>query len=173
MPDIMSDRIPWFVAGPLLGLLVVGLYAVANKPIGSLGAYIQTLALARGGRPSEPWRVWFFAGMVLGGALAGLLRGGPSYGLGYGDLGAELSLPVLALVLLAGGTLMGYGARWAGGCTNVHGLCGVSVLSPGSLAATATFFGTAIVVSLVLHAVTGGALSTGSVCSSAPPSASS
>ena len=158
MPDIMSDRIPWFVAGPLLGLLVVGLYAVANKPIGSLGAYIQTLALARGGRPSEPWRVWFFGGMFAGGALAGLLRGGPSYGLGYGDLAVELPLPALVLVLLAGGTLMVFGARLAVGCTTGHGLCGGSVLSPGSLAATATFFATAIVVTLVLHAVTGGAL---------------
>ena len=156
--DLLPDRIPWFVAGPLLGLLVVGLYAVANKPIRSLPAYIQTLSLAREGRAAEPWRVWFFGGMFAGGALAGLLRGGPSYGLGYGDLAVELPLPVLALVLLAGGTLMGYGARWAGGCTTGHGLCGSSVLSPGSLVATATFFSAAIVVTLVLHAVTGGAL---------------
>ena len=156
--DVLPDRVPWFVAGPLLGLLVVGLYAVANKPIGSLGAYIQTLSLVRDRRAPEVWRVWFFGGVLGGGALAALLRGGLDVGLGYGVLSAELPLPLLALVLLAGGTLMGYGARWAGGCTTGHGLCGASVLSPGSLAATAIFFGTAIVVTFILHAVTGGAL---------------
>ena len=75
MPEVMPDRLPWFVAGPLLGLLVVGLFAIASRPIGSLGAYIQTLSLVRDGRTTEPWRVWFFAGMLGGGALAGLLRG--------------------------------------------------------------------------------------------------
>lgn len=158
MIDWWPDRLPWFVAGPSLGLLVVGMYAVANKPIGSLGAYLQTLALARDGRPPEPWRVWLFGGIFAGGMLAALLRGGLSFGLDYGVLGVELSRPVLVLVLLAGGVLMGYGAHWAGGCTTGHGLCGSSVLSPGSLAATATFLGTAVVVTAVLHRLIGGAL---------------
>ena len=158
MPEVMPDRLPWFVAGPLLGLLVVGLYAIANRPIGSLGAYIQTLSLVRDGRATEPWRVWFFAGMLGGGALAGLLRGGPSYGLGYGQLTVELPMAAVILLLLLSGALMGYGARWAGGCTTGHGLCGASVLSPGSLVATMTFFLTAIVVTFILRALTGGVL---------------
>lgn len=158
MPELLPDRLPWYVAGPALGLLVVGLYAIANRPIGSLGAYIQTVALARGRPVAEVWRVWFFGGVLAGGALAGLLRGDLSFGLGYGLLGAELPLPLLTLVLVAGGTLMGYGARWAGGCTTGHGLCGMSVLSPGSLVATGVFFATAIGVTWLLHLATGGAL---------------
>lgn len=75
MPDLMPDRLPWFVADPGLGLLVVGLFAVANRPIGSLGAYIQTLTAVRGGTASDPWRIWFFAGMFAGGLVAApLLR---------------------------------------------------------------------------------------------------
>jgi hypothetical protein len=158
MVDLFPDRIPWFVAGPVLGLLVVGLYAVANKPIGAVGAYIQTLSLARDGRAGERWRVWFFGGILAGGVLAGLSRGGLSYGLGYGSLGAELPLPVLVVVLLGGGTLMGYGARWAEGCTLGHGLCGSAARSPGSLVATATFMSTAVAVTWLLHVLTGGAL---------------
>lgn len=157
MLEVMPDRIPWYVAGPVLGLLVVGLYAVANRPLGSLGAYIQTVSLARG-RATEVWRVWFFGGIFAGGAVAALLRGGSSFGLDYGVLGVELSLPALALVLLAGGTLMGYGARWAGGCTTGHGLCGASVVSPGSIAATAVFMSTAVAVTALIHVVFGGAL---------------
>ncbi|CAA9573793.1 MAG: hypothetical protein AVDCRST_MAG19-3095 [uncultured Thermomicrobiales bacterium] len=158
MVDLLPERLPWFVAGPALGLLVVGLYAVANRPIGSLGAYIQTLGMVRGGRVNEPWRVWFFGGVVAGGGLAALLRGDVAFGLGYGALGEALPLPLLVAVLLAGGALMGYGARWAGGGTTGHGLCGVSVLSPGSVAATGTFMVTAVVVTAVLRIVSGGAL---------------
>ena len=67
-------------------------------------------------------------------------------------------LPALIPILFAAGVLMGYGARWAGGCTSGHGVCGTSVLSPGSIAATATFMATAIAVTFILHILTGGAL---------------
>jgi uncharacterized membrane protein YedE/YeeE len=49
--------------------------------------------------------------------------------------------------------LIGYGAKWAGGCTSGNGLSGSSMLSPAGLAATATFFATAIVVSFAIKAV--------------------
>lgn len=53
-------------------------------------------------------------------------------------------------VLLAGGLLVGIGTRMAGGCTSGHGLSGCSRLQPGSLLATAAFFGTGIAVSFLL-----------------------
>jgi len=59
---------------------------------------------------------------------------------------------------LAGATLLGYGAAVAGGCTSGHGLCGVSQRSPASMTMTATFMVTAIVVSLAMRALFGGAL---------------
>lgn len=52
--------------------------------------------------------------------------------------------------LLGGGVLVGFGTRMAGGCTSGHGLCGVSRGQPGSLLATAAFFGAGIAVSLLL-----------------------
>ncbi len=154
----MPDRLPWYIAGPGLGLLVVGLFAIANRPIGSVGAYIQTLTLVRTGRAPEPWRVRFFVGLFVGGLLAALLRGDFAVGLGYGELRDELALPELLLVLLAGGALMGFGARWSGGCTTGHGLCGSSVRSPGSMVATGTFMVTAVAVTFLIHVVFGGAL---------------
>jgi uncharacterized membrane protein YedE/YeeE len=66
--------------------------------------------------------------------------------------------PALAVVLLAVGGLIGYGARWAGGCTSGHGISGCSAGSPESLAATTTFFGVAILVTAAVHLVTGGAV---------------
>ena len=73
-----------------------------------------------------------------------MLRGGLTFGIGYGALGRELALPALVLVLAGAGVFMGYAARWAGGCTMAHGLCGSSVRSQGSLIAAGTFMTTAI-----------------------------
>jgi hypothetical protein len=60
----------------------------------------------------------------------------------------------IALILLAAGGLIGFGAKTAGGCTSGNGLTGTSMLSRAALAATATFFGTAIVVSFAIEALT-------------------
>lgn len=158
MPDLLPDRIPWFVAGPILGLLIVGMFALANKPLGSVGAYGQVLALARFRSAPEPWRVWFFGGILAGGFLATAMPGEIHFGLAFGALADELPLPVLVLALFAAGLMMGYGARWAGGCTMGHGLCGSSTRSPGSMAAMLTFMGTAIVVTFLISTLIGGAL---------------
>jgi uncharacterized protein len=66
------------------------------------------------------------------------------------------SLPLELIVLFAGGLLVGFGTRMAGGCTSGHGLCGTSRLQPGSLVATACFFGMGVVVSFALRACLGG-----------------
>jgi uncharacterized protein len=49
--------------------------------------------------------------------------------------------------------LIGFGAKTAGGCTSGNGLSGNAMASPASLVATATFFGTAIVVSFLIKAL--------------------
>ncbi|MQA24972.1 MAG: YeeE/YedE family protein [Micromonosporaceae bacterium] len=56
-------------------------------------------------------------------------------------------------VLFLGGVLVGFGTRLAGGCSSGHGLSGCGRLRPVSLLATAVFFGTAVLVSLLLWKV--------------------
>lgn len=160
MWDVLPEQLPWFVVGPGLGLLVVGLYAIANKPLGATGAHLQTMSLVTTRRSSEPWRVAHFAGLLVGGIVAALLQRGSSLrmDLDYGALGDAVPASALALILLAAGLLIGYGARWMGGCTFGHGLCGVSALAIGSLVATATFFTTAVATTFLLHWLTGGAI---------------
>lgn len=160
MWDVLPEQLPWFVVGPGLGLLVVGLYAIANKPLGATGAYLQTMSLVTTRRSAEPWRVAYFVGLLAGGLLAALLQQGSSLrmDLDYGVLGDAVPTSVLVLILFAAGLLMGYGARWMGGCTSGHGLCGVSALAVGSMVATATFFTTAVATTFLLHWLTGGAV---------------
>lgn len=59
----------------------------------------------------------------------------------------------MVCVLFAGGVLVGFGTRLAGGCSSGHGLSGCGRLRPVSLLATAVFFGTAVIVSFLLWKV--------------------
>ena len=155
--EILPERLVWYIAGPLMGLCVVALYALANRPLGATTAYAETFKFLRR-RRFESWRVWFFAGLIGGAVAAGLLRGGISGTTGYGALGDFVPLGALVPVLLGAGVVMGFGARWSGGCTSGHGLRGTSSLSPASLAATGTFMATAVAVTALVHLATGGEL---------------
>ncbi|MCL6547530.1 MAG: YeeE/YedE family protein [Alicyclobacillus sp.] len=147
---------PWFVVGPLIGLVVAGMFAVTNRPIGASGSYAQVTDKILGKPMKEPWRLTFMGGVIIGGFLVAWLGGGLSDPLAYGLLGQRLSPGLLTAVLFFGGVMMGFGARWMGGCTSGHGLCGTSMRSLASFAATASFFATAVVVTFLLHLVTGG-----------------
>ena len=155
---LLPDRLPWFVAGPALGLLVVGLFMVANQPLGASGAYVQTMKAVRGDTDTVGWRVWYFAGIFAGGLIAMLLGAGVHAQTGYQAMTRLWSTPVVGVIVFAGAVVMGYGARMAGGCTSGHGICGTAQRSPASWVTTATFMATAIGVTYLLRLATGGDL---------------
>jgi hypothetical protein len=157
MLDVLPDQLPWWLAGPAVGLCVVAMYGLLNVKLGVSGGWLQVLFLVRGEPVTERWRIWFNTGLVVGALAAVGLGTGASAG-GYGELGDALGPLSLPVVLAVVGVAMGYGARWARGCTSGHGISGCSVGSPESLAATATFFLVAVAVTLGLNAATGGAL---------------
>ncbi|MEY2975436.1 MAG: hypothetical protein RIR49_1856 [Actinomycetota bacterium] len=153
--DKLPDQLPWWIAGPALGLLVVGLFLVANQPLGASGAYVQTIKVARRDHDAVAWRVWYFGGIFVGGAVATILGPGIEVRQGYDALtAAGWSSPVVAGVVLVGAIVMGYGARMAGGCTSGHGICGTAQRSAASWATTATFMATAVVVTFVVRSLT-------------------
>lgn len=148
-------QLPWYLAGPALGLCVIACRALFNGRLGVTGGYSEIVSRARAGRGGLDWRGWCVIGVLLGGTVFALVAGGPDF-TGYGWLTATLhGVGRIAIVpiLLVAGVLIGYGAKLAGGCTSGNGLSGNALLSPGSLAATATFFGTAIAVSFIIRAV--------------------
>lgn len=159
MIDLMPDRLAWYVGGPILGLLIVGLFVIANQPLGASGSYVQTVGLLRRREGVAVWRVWYFVGMFLGGVLVTqVLREGAEVRSGYDALRAAFPLWATVPLVLGGATLLGYGAAMAGGCTSGHGMCGTAQRSPASLAVTATFMATAIATTFLLRIATGGAL---------------
>jgi uncharacterized membrane protein YedE/YeeE len=159
MFDVLPDRVPWYVVGPGLGFLIVGLFVLANQPLGASGAYVQTSGLFRRRNGIAVWRVWYFVGMFVGGLMVTqVLREGSEVRSGYDALRDVLPLGPTIVLVFAGATLLGYGAAVAGGCTSGHGLCGTAQRSPASFAVTATFMTTAILTTLVLRFATGGDL---------------
>jgi hypothetical protein len=121
----MSESAAWpfWVGGVLIGAFVVVLACVTGKAFGVSSSYGSLCGLVSRRsyfrkRPfAERWRLWFFAGLPLGGLLSVALAGDldPKLRMGlFEELFGESWL-VKGGVLLAGGFLVGYGSRWAGG----------------------------------------------------------
>jgi uncharacterized protein len=152
---VLHPQLPWFVAGPVLGLCVVACRALFNGRLGVTGGFSELIGKLGRGSASFDWRGWFAIGLFVAGTLFALIAGGPDFH-GYGwltDTFTGTRRILIAPILLGAGVAIGYGAKLAGGCTSGNGLAGVSSFSPAALAATATFFATAIVVSFVIEAV--------------------
>lgn len=154
MIDALQDRPEWYVIGPLIGTIVVSLFAISNQRIGVMGGFSNFVERATGRAETLDWRAWFLIG-VLGGALIWrLLAGESTVGDGYGWLTREFGSDALvAGILVASGVLIGFGTKTASGCTSGNGLGGCSTGSPASFVSTATFFATAVALSFLIEAV--------------------
>lgn len=143
------DHGAWYLVGPLMGVVIVGLLWATNRPLGALGGDVDLQAWAR--KPSDRlgWRAFFLGGVVLGGLVASLVAGGPHPSF-PDDLHGFTGLGPQAALLVTAGVLMGCSARTAGGCTSGHGLSGSALASPASWVACGTFMATAIAVENLL-----------------------
>jgi len=160
---------PWYVAGPLIGLSVPTLLIIGNKGLGVSSSLRHICAACLPGRwpffqydwKKEVWNLFFVAGILAGGWVAVHGLGDPApmhvdrrlvlemerYGVqGFGDLmpGVLFSWGALGtlkgwLLMVMGGFLVGFGTRYAGGCTSGHAIMGLSTLQWPSLVATVCF----------------------------------
>ena len=158
MQGVLSDRPAWYVLGPLIGLVVLGLLVAINERFGVLGGYSNVVERVTRRSPVFGWKGWLLVGVLGGSLLFRLLAGGGAIPDGYGWLtrtfSGSLQVVAVGALLLVAGALIGFGAKTAGGCTSGNGLGGCSAGSTGSFAATATFIGVAIGVSFLIKAVT-------------------
>lgn len=129
------------VGGLLIGISTAMLMLLNGRVAGISG--IVGGLLSRKGGGELGWRVLFALGLPLGGLLYALLSGGMF------PVRVETSLPVMIIA----GLLVGFGARLGSGCTSGHGVSGLARLSRRSVAATAFFFGTALLTVYVVRHV--------------------
>lgn len=169
MIDTLREPWPWYVAGPLIGLTVPLLLILGNKSFGISSSLRHVCAACVPANipffkydwRKEVWNLVFVAGILIGGILAGhwLVTPEPvkvhpalqedlrQYGVeDYSqlvprDLVNWNNLFTLQgiLMMVAGGFLIGFGTRYAGGCTSGHAIMGLSTLQWPSLVAVISF----------------------------------
>lgn len=153
MRDTLESTLPWWIAGPVLGLVITSLLGLANKRFGVLGGVTDLVQGSSEGRGLRSWRTLLVVGIVIGSLAYALLAGAPDAGVAYSWLDAHFSLAGEIVVLFGAGVLIGVGARTAGGCTSGHGLTGSALVSPASIVSMMTIMASAIVTTFALQAV--------------------
>lgn len=169
MLELLKNPWPWYVAGPLIGLTVPALLILGNKTFGISSSLRHVCAACLPSNipffkynwKKEIWNLVFVLGIFLGGALAIGLLSNPNPVVVNSALAEELSeygitnysnlvpLDIINwqslftlkgfLIIVAGGFLVGFGTRYAGGCTSGHSIMGLSNLQWPSLIATISF----------------------------------
>jgi uncharacterized membrane protein YedE/YeeE len=169
MIEIIKQPWPWYVAGPLIGLTVPALLILGNKSFGISSSLRHICASCMPANVSffkydwkkEIWNLVFVLGIFIGGVITAqwLISDAPivvnpqlkeelaSYGItNFSNLVPQdlMSWEVLfslkgVLIMVVGGFLVGFGTRYAGGCTSGHSIMGLSNLQWPSLIATLSF----------------------------------
>lgn len=167
--DIIRKPWPWYVAGPLIGLTVPILLLIGNKSFGISSSLRHVCAACVPANipffkydwKKEIWNLVFVLGVFLGGITASNFLENPDSfqlsdktiadlrALGITDFAglmptdlfsAEVLFSLKGLIFFViGGFMVGFGTRWAGGCTSGHAIMGLSNLQVPSLIATCCF----------------------------------
>src|SRR5438477_10552522 len=91
MRSTLDSTLPWWIAGSILGLVIVSLLGLANRRFGVLGGVTDLVQGSAEGRGLRSWRALLLVGIVLGGSLYAVLAGAPDAGTAYSWLDAHLS----------------------------------------------------------------------------------
>lgn len=169
MLEILKQPWPWYVAGPLIGLIVPTLLIIGNKSFGISSSlrHICAACLPKDlpffsyDWKKEIWNLVFVLGILIGGFIAiqllnnsqpmqihpALAKELATYGIR--DFSTLVPVEIInwnilfsfkgLLLMVVGGFLVGFGTRYAGGCTSGHAIMGLSNLQLPSLIATTAF----------------------------------
>jgi len=159
-----------YAVGIGIGILSWFTWLISSKPIGCSTSFAKTAGLIeklfRGNKvddrpyyqevkPGVDWQWVFVAGIVGGAAASSLLSGDFSWqwvpSVWEQNFGDNV-LPRLATAL-AGGLLLGFGSRWAGGCTSGHGISGTMQLAVSGWISAICFFIGGIIMAQLLFTV--------------------
>ena len=159
----------WSVAGILIGLTVPLLYLIGNKPFGISSSFrhICAACLPSGAAyfkydwKKETWNIFFVTGILIGGIVSVTLLANPQpiqiasstqeqlAQLGVQNFSELVPTDIFSfnglltikgfILIVIGGFLVGFGTRYAGGCTSGHSITGISNFQISSIVATICF----------------------------------
>lgn len=170
MLELIKQPWPWYTSGAIIALIMVVLlyfgksfgFSSNLRTICSMAGAGKKVKFFVFDWKAQRWNLLFLVGAVIGGFIsATLLKSDQPLqlsastisdlaGLGIafdGGLNPEklfsissLTSPKVVFLLLFGGVMVGFGSRYAGGCTSGHAISGLSNLQVPSLIAVIGFF---------------------------------
>lgn len=169
MFEFIKQPWPWYVAGPLIGLVVPTLLLVGNKAFGissslkhiCAACFPADISFFKYNWRKDLWQLYFAGGILIGGFITAHFLStaqpvqitpemtGTLKELGVKDFSGLLPTDVFSfnelftlrglIFTVAGGFLVGFGTRYADGCTSGHSIMGISTLQWPSVVATCCF----------------------------------
>lgn len=149
------DNLNWLIYGILIGLFVPITLVLGNKQFGISSAMQNICSVvipktksffSASELKSNSWKIYFVLGIAIGGFLAS-------------NIFSESTISYLPehyysfsgiITLFLGGILVGFGTRYANGCTSGHSITGLSLLKLSSLLATISFFVGGLIYTFIL-----------------------
>jgi uncharacterized membrane protein YedE/YeeE len=169
MLEVIQQPWPWYVAGVIIGLIVPALLLLGNKHFGisanlrhaCAACFPADIKFFKYDWKKEIWNFFFVGGILLGAVIAAFALANPEpivvhpklveelAGYGITDMSNMVPVQLFSIeslfslkglvMLIGGGFLVGFGSRYAGGCTSGHAIMGLSDLQWPSLVATIMF----------------------------------
>jgi uncharacterized membrane protein YedE/YeeE len=159
---------PWYIAGPLIGLMVPALLLLGNKPFGLSSSLKHICAMCAPVKvelfdydwKKEMWNLVLVLGIFIGGFIAANFFNTDVFisdetvkdlnKIGVKNVNGILPAEIFSwsnllsadgfILIVAGGFLVGFGTRYADGCTSGHAIMGLSIMNWSSLVAVIGFF---------------------------------
>ncbi len=168
MLEFLQKPWPWYITGPLIGLMVPALLLLGNKPFGLSSSLKHICAMCTPVKvdffdydwKKEVWNLVLVTGILVGGWIAGTFLTptveisaatiNDLQALGIQEISgmnpseifnwASLTTVEGFVLIVIGGFLVGFGTRYADGCTSGHAIMGLSTMNWPSLIAVLGFF---------------------------------
>jgi uncharacterized membrane protein YedE/YeeE len=170
MEFLRAEQWSPYLVGALIGVLSWITFVISDKPIGCSTAFARMGGMIekifRGKKteerpyykkfaPAVDWGWMLVLGVIIGAFLSALLSGRFAWQWVPGFWNEAVGTGRFArwLLALVGGIIMGFGARWAGGCTSGHGISGTLQLVVSSWLAALCFFAGGIASAMLIFHV--------------------
>lgn len=170
MEYLMMERWSPYIVGALIGILNIGALLLSGKVLAASTSFLKVSGYIikvfkkeklnnneyyQQNKPEIDWGMMLVLGVIIGAFISSILSGDFKFQIlppmWEQEISSSFGLRFFAAFI--GGTLLGIGARWSGGCTSGHGISGTSQLSVISWVAAICFFVGGIAAAFLIYGI--------------------